>query len=268
MDCERIARDDVAQAYLVGTLSEDDRDAFEQHYFACDRCLDEVRTLEAVRDELPRSAVSEIAQPRRVSVWIPAGAIAASVLLAATAILWRSELSVTPPPAAAQRQEVTPPEPLPPPATTPREVSGPSLEQLARVEPAPYEPLTFRTVPDEATRRFQQGMESYRRADYPAAIVDLQAAAALEPDAAHVRFFLGVSLLLAGDAEGAGESLRATVALGDSPYLEEAHLYLARMFLRQSNPAAAEEQLNRAIALDGSHRDEARRLLDQIRRVQ
>ena len=267
MDCDRITRDDVAQAYLLDSLSEDDRHAFEQHYFECDRCLDELRTLEAVREELSRCGEPEPAAPRRVSVWIPAAAVAASVILAVTAILWQSEPPVGPPPAAAARPDATAAQPLQQPATTPPDISAPSLQQLARVEPAPYDPLTFRTVPDEATTRFQQGMNSYRRADYRAAIVDLQAAAALEPDAAHVRFFLGVSLILAGDADRAIESLRATVAVGDSPYLEEAHLYLAKAFVRQGNLVAADEHLNHVIALGGSHREEARRLLNQVRRV-
>ena len=36
----------------MGRLSEEDRDAFEEHYFECARCFDELQTLQAIREEL------------------------------------------------------------------------------------------------------------------------------------------------------------------------------------------------------------------------
>ena len=76
-----------------------------------------------------------------------------------------------PPPPAQPRDAAASSAPAPPVAT------GPSLEQLARFEPPRYEPLRLRGVPDEATARFQRGMEHYRKADYAAAVDDLRAAA-------------------------------------------------------------------------------------------
>ena len=87
---------------------------------------------------------------------------------------------------------------------TPAVASAPSLEQLARFEPPRYEPLRLRGVPDEATARFQRGMEHYRKADYAAAVDDLRAAVELDPDAAHTRFFLGISYLILGQ-DNAGD---------------------------------------------------------------
>jgi predicted negative regulator of RcsB-dependent stress response len=62
-------------------------------------------------------------------------------------------------------------------------------------------------------------------------------------------------------------ALRATIALGDSAYLEEAHLYLAKAFLRRNDLAAAEAQLKTLIQLRGSGSGEAQRLLTQLERL-
>lgn len=265
MDCEQVTRDEVIQGYLLDTLSEDTREAFERHYFDCDQCLGELQALEAIRDELRQTPEPQRHMRPRFNVWLPVAAVAAVFVLAVTAMFWRSAPPALPPPKVAVQPGVTTP-PLPPPTAASPDTSKPSLEQLARVEPAPYEPLTFRAVPDEATARFQQGMNRYGQADFRGAITDLKAAADLEPDAPHIRFFLGVSQLLAGETRSAIDSLHAAVAIGDSPYLEEAHLYLAKAYLRRGDPGAAEQELKRVASLNGPRREEANRLLNRVER--
>lgn len=268
MDCDRVAREEVLESYLGDRLSQDDRDAFEQHYFECERCLDDLRLLESIRTELRPPAPALALPTRRRLTWlVPAVGVAAVVVLASAVGLWRRPEAPGAPPAASTDRSVPgipPPNatPGPPPLTAPR----PSLEALARVEPAPYEPLTFRSVTAEAAP-FRRGMEHYRQADYRGAIVDLRAAQELDPEAPHVHFFLGVSHLLLGEDADAVDQLRTTIALGDSPYLEEAHLYLAKAFLRQKNLDAAERQLRELIALGGSSSGEARRLITQLGRL-
>jgi hypothetical protein len=110
-------------------------------------------------------------------------------------------------------------------------------------------------------------MARYQHADYPAAVAELRGAAALAPDAAHIRFFLGISQLMAGQDTGAISELRATTALGDSAYLEEAHWYLAKALLRQKRLAAAEVELRTLIQLQGTGASEARTLLAAIKRL-
>ena len=91
----------------------------------------------------------------------------------------------------------------------------------------------MRSTPDEATTRFLSGMGHYRKADYGAAVTDLRAAAALDSEASHIRFFLGISQLMVGQDAAASKGFRATMALGDTPYLEDAHFYLAKALLRR-----------------------------------
>ena len=266
MDCIQAAREDVLERYVAGSLSDEDRDAFEAHYFTCDRCFDDLQTLQAIRDELPRLS-PDLAGPSRrwLPAWAPAAAVAATIVLAVGLTMWMRPAPVAIPdttqaqlPSKPERSEIPPPRPSAPVAP------GPSLEQLARFDPPGYTPQRLRSVPDEATSHFLRGMEHYGKADYVTALASLRLAAQADPDAAHIRFFLGISHLMLGQREAGIERLRATIALGDSPYLEEAHWYLAKAFLAQRDLGAAEAELNRLIQLRGQQSDEARRLLGQI----
>jgi tetratricopeptide (TPR) repeat protein len=272
IDCNRVAREEILESYVVGRLTEQEREAFEEHYFECARCFGELQAVQAVREELQRTGPGTEAQTvppfRR---WAPVIAMAAVVILAVGGLLWTRSAR---PPAMPERIEgqretrtqahEQPPDQGPEP-TVP---SKPSLEQLALVEPPRYEPLTLRGATDDATARFRSGMARYRTQDYRRAVADLGAAEKLDPDAAHIRFFLGVSYLMLGQNSAAIDRLRATIAIGDSPYLEEAHFYLAKAFLGREDVAAAETHLKRVIQLRGSRSDEARRLLRHLENVE
>jgi tetratricopeptide (TPR) repeat protein len=267
MDCTKAAREEILERYLAGSLSEEDRDAFEEHYFGCARCFEELQALKAIRDELPRAVADLDSDPTRVLPrWAPAAALAAALVLAVGATLWMRNVPLH----VSETKDLQPPSrPAQPGMPQPRAsdaavATGPSLEQLARFEPPRYEPLRVRGLSDEATARFQRGMEHYRRADYRAAVDDLRVAADMDPEAAHTRFFLGVAHLMLGQDDAGIARLRATIALGDSPYLEDAHFYLAKAFLKRKDFGAAETQLNALIRLPGSKSDEARRLLSGI----
>jgi hypothetical protein len=41
--CSRVEQEDLDARYLAGTLSEEEAEAFEEHYFACDRCWSTVQ---------------------------------------------------------------------------------------------------------------------------------------------------------------------------------------------------------------------------------
>ena len=271
MDCDVVAREEVLENYLMGRLDEDNREAFEAHYLGCSRCFEQLRGLRDIRGELRRLGADSARETRpSYGRWASAAGLAAALVMAAGLVLWMRPTAPSLPPDTPTSP--SPPRaqaPGPPRAQQPQPPSAPapSLEQLARVQPPRYDPLTLRGTPDEATERFRQGMEHYRKADYREAINALRSAGKMDPDAAHIRFFLGISYLLIGEDAAAIERLRATLALGDTPYLEEAHFYLAKALLRQRNVAAAEKELKQVIQLQGTESVEARRLLDQLARV-
>jgi len=230
-----------------------------------------LQMLQTIQRELPRvDADPPLAKASSSLRWLSFAGLAATIILMVGSVVWMrsptppdvSGTTETRPPSRAERPEASQ-SPTPPPPLT----AGPSLEQLARVEAPLYQPLTLRGAPDEATSRFQAGMARYQQADYPAAVAELRGAAALTPDAAHTRFFLGISHLMAGQDIAAIAELRATTALGDSPYLEEAHWYLAKALLRQKRLPAAEAELRTLIQLQGTGTTEARTLLAAIQRL-
>ena len=57
MDCDSIRREHVAEQYLLGSINEDQRLAFEQHYFQCNSCFEELRQLDEIRQALATSRV-------------------------------------------------------------------------------------------------------------------------------------------------------------------------------------------------------------------
>jgi tetratricopeptide (TPR) repeat protein len=272
MDCDRVMREQILEAYLVGQLTEGDRDAFEEHYFECARCFRDLQTLRAVQGELQRAGAGSDARiTRPLMGWASAAALAAVVVLATSVVLWMRTQPPTGPVRSARTQPQVEAQPTdrPGPArrAEPAVSPEPTLAQLARVEPAPYEPLTLRGAQGEATTRFQRGMERYRQADYRGAIPDLSTAAESDPAAAHIRFFLGVSHLLLGQDRAAITWLQATIAVGDSAYVEDAHFYLAKAYLRRDDLSAAEKHLKRVVQLRESRSGEARHLLTQLARL-
>ena len=66
----------MAERYVAGRLAEAEAEAFEAHYFGCDRCWREVRTAQELR-----SALEPARSPRalRGRPWIPLAAAAALV---------------------------------------------------------------------------------------------------------------------------------------------------------------------------------------------
>jgi hypothetical protein len=92
MDHTQAVRSDAAEKYLLSELTDAERDAFEEHYFSCAECADEVR-VGAIFMDNAREALA----PQRVTVekpisvtpsrWLrlfwpmPVGALAAAALL-------------------------------------------------------------------------------------------------------------------------------------------------------------------------------------------
>jgi tetratricopeptide (TPR) repeat protein len=138
-----------------------------------------------------------------------------------------------------------------------------SLAELAHFDPPAYRPAVLRSTPDEALREFQKAMKPYQQGDYARAAA-LLTAAKLNPKDPGVLFFLGVSHLLAGQTDDGIAVLKRCVALGDTPYLEEAHYYLGKGLLGKGDLTAARRELEEAVRLKGEREGEAQRLLQQL----
>lgn len=260
MTCEQVAREEMLEKYLCDSMSEAERDAFEQHCLECAHCFEQLEALGAVRAALLRSESAIRLEPvvapspwRKKWAWAAAAAV---VLLAATVGvgIWRARISEITPPAVA---------------TTPAPAAPlPSLSELAVFQPPPYAPATLRGSADEATKRFQAAMQHYAKGDNRAAIPGLLSAAALDPKAPNVQFFLGICYLATEQDDAGVERLRKTISLGETLYLEGARFYLAKAYLRQGKLNAAEEELKETVKLKGDFAPAAQELLRKVQVVQ
>src|SRR5436305_14532933 len=52
MDCQDLARGELAQEYLQGRLDQAKQDDFEAHILECEKCLDAVEALQTAREDL------------------------------------------------------------------------------------------------------------------------------------------------------------------------------------------------------------------------
>src|SRR5262249_12512094 len=139
MDCARVAREEILARYLLGRLSDEERDAFEEHYFECTHCFEELQTVRAIQEELRRTSTELRAErAHRFVRWQPAVAVAAAPLVLAVGVMfWMRGASPSRPlegttasssPPAAEVSQTSKPQQAQPPIAR-----RPVLEELARV---------------------------------------------------------------------------------------------------------------------------------------
>jgi tetratricopeptide (TPR) repeat protein len=275
----------VARRYVDGRLSENERSAFEDHYFACDACFEEVERLQQSRPARVGDRGVETkppAVPSRMRGWWPV-ALAAALALALGLGVWLLSRTRNAPSSEAggvpvasgveQPGEDTRPTAVPNAAadtlvadgTAPERLESGFTYSIAEIEPPRYEPVVLRGTESDAEARFAAGMEWYQRGEYAGAVPLLSSAAQIDPEAARIQFFLGASQLLNGETAAALESLGRVVTLGTTPYLEEATLLRAKARLIEGDASSAMEELERVIAMEGDHYLEARALMARLR---
>jgi hypothetical protein len=131
-----------------------------------------------------------------------------------------------------------------------------------------YELLAAFEAPAYEARRadpqpFVDAMALYAKRDYAAAAPALRAVTNVQPAFAPARFYLGVSLLLAGNHISGIQELRA-LAEGDGPYLERSKFYLAKGLIAEHDIQHAQQQLQSVIDQHGPLEKQAASLLNQI----
>src|SRR2546423_2535077 len=97
MTCENVQASDVVERYVTNTLPDEERETFEEHYFACDSCFATLQAVLATRQAL-RSTREITVRRRPIAWWAWAAAAAAPGLLVAGAPVGRSMSSRNPTP--------------------------------------------------------------------------------------------------------------------------------------------------------------------------
>jgi TolA-binding protein len=247
MNCSDVEQASIIERYLHAQLSDAEREAWESHYFECDRCFAALEALTAVRDAV------RIAGPPPVPVRQPRHWAWPVFGLAATAAAAALLLFIVP----GMREKKAAPIQAASPAAPPVVV--------ASLEPPRYVAQTFRGASDVAGRKFRDAMQGYGRGDYAATADALRAVLAQYPDSIEARHFLGICLLMQGQAEASIGELRRVADVGDrSPYQEEAVYYLAQALARTNRFAEARTDATRVIEMHGDYAARAQSLLSSL----
>ena len=247
--CDSVVADGLAERYLLGELDSVERETYELHYFECERCFGELRQLEAIQAALgsraePKSTRRQPGPGHRGWSW---GALAVAAIAASLVAAWLLAPSAAWRPGAPARAQL--------------------LARLAQVEPPDYSPGVLRGVADDATAAFHEGMVHYQAREFAAAAPRLRTAAALDSARADFAFFHAASELLAGQVTAAVQEFGRTIALGDTPFLEEARFYLAKAYLAQGNLRGARQELVLVVKMQGTLQDDARMILQELEGV-
>ena len=254
-ECDRFLAEEVPERYLGGLLTEADRDAYEEHFFSCDRCFAELQTLRTLRAELRDRALMEGPSPVRRIVkpaWAWAAVAAALILATAAALFVVARMRTAPSQIAATS-------PTRPPAADPG-VTGRTatkIAELTRVDPPKYIEMTLRSV-DRSRAVFDGAMTAYSDGRYEDAIRGLEAFHASHPSEAAASFYLGVSLLMMNRNEEAIVALRE--AERDGGYSGDARFLIAKGLLRTGKREAALGLLQTIARSNGPRAADAREL--------
>ncbi len=200
-----IAASDAPARYAAGALDASEVREFEDHLIGCAECQASVRQAATLGAAL---RAERPAAQRRLAAALAMAAAAVAVL----AVAW------------------------------PRD----AVRRLGGVDSAPgFQGLTVRADADAMASLADRGMAAYVDGDYAAAARLLGEAAGDADAPPAVHFFLGVSLLMEGDAAGAATALERALRTDDDPYAPEARLYLAKARLRLGDAEGALGELRR-----------------------
>jgi tetratricopeptide (TPR) repeat protein len=259
LDCSTIEERGVALDYAAGRLDPAAAEEFERHYMSCPRCAQLAAMAQALADEL-RAAPVEAAssRPRLAQARFLGVAAVLAVSLAGTLLMFWSR-GGRPAPEGVEASPAV--------ASSPRSTSG-ALDGEAWVRATAfdmprYSPPLMRSDSGARGADMEQAMKAYASGDWLAAEAALRSPSTRDESRAAASFFLGAIALRLGRPTEALSRFDAVLALGDTPYLEEAHWYSAKALFALGNAERARERLRDVVKQDGDLLDRARRLLEE-----
>jgi tetratricopeptide (TPR) repeat protein len=265
MNCEEVRRRQMADEYRAGRLTAEESTAYEEHFFSCDRCFEDLRFRDGVAEHLRWEGAglfaSEIRKERRgeeraharTSFWdrlrpvlaaFPRGLALPRPVLAPAAVLFLAVVLF----GAWQIRE-----------------SALNARLRGLWAPSPYPFIAAELRGSSGSEAFAEGMQLYNAGRYAQAADRLGPMLALQPADPDGQFYCGVADLLAGRPAQAAQALREAVRLtpASAPY----RWYLAQAELKCGRSDAARAELERIVENGREYAPEARTLLEGIDRI-
>lgn len=252
MTCSTVQKDDLVERYLNGKLSGAEREAFEDHYFNCAPCFQELEATRSVRPVLKEiSASPALRKPAKKRMWFVAAAAIAATLVLVITVIFKPGSHTLPP-----KVEIA--------ARVPAQPAAPLLA-LNEIQPPPFVVNQLRgNESDPAKQAFRDAMEAYPIREWTRTTQALTGVLSTYPDSGDAIYFRAICLLLSGSATKALPEFDRVIALGTAtPYEEEARFYRAQALLVDSNASAARAELARVIKMHGEYEAQARALLQR-----
>lgn len=300
LDCARIRELGIADEYRAGRLSRDEAEAYEEHYFGCPGCFEDLQfgdhLTAYLRDEgkdvLPPEPVEQIEEARESAPRLqqhreqrlPSRPPRRPETLLPSHPHQGPESHQLPPPRRGLDSHL----PSPPLRWWQRSAPGPAWawglalvvstvlvvaivasraerEERLRglIDPLPHPYLTVDLRGGPGGAGFEAAMRLYGSGSYVEAAAELEKVLAVEPDDPEVAFYLGVSRLLSRQPVPARDALRRATQ-GD-PESTLYRWYLAQALAACGDLHGALTELDRLIRERSPQTDQAQGLREQIR---
>jgi hypothetical protein len=237
MNCEYVEQHDILGSYMAGTLADEERDGFEEHFFGCEQCLQEVEAARVAREVLLKRGAG--LQNRRRNWWVAGIPAAAAIFFGLW--IWKG--------------------PIPPSERLPERLPVPqkqSYDLLGRFDPPAYRPATLRGA-NKLARSFPVAMKFYSSGNFEKAAASLKSIPGVE-----AQYYLGISEVLSGDRRNGITDLKKVVAAGDNPYRSEARFYLGKALVGSGDFPAAKLEFETLITEKSEWSPQAADVLVQL----
>lgn len=257
LDCKKVEDEEIIERYLTDQLSQEEVEAFEQHYLSCERCFSELQLRHAAAAELRNKTLRPAAaKSQRIGYrwrWALAATVVVIFAVVLVFYLYRG--------AKPDFEQVV--------LEQPPESAQAVLKKLASVEqPPPYVPWTIRGAKGkQASEMFQKGMKEYGQQKYQEAVPFLEDAARQDPDHLPTAFYLGISYLMIDQPDQCVQWLSNVVHSEPNPYAEESHWYLSKAYFKKLNLDAARRELEAVVDLNGAYASEAKKALQLMQEL-
>lgn len=253
--------------YQFGLLPEDQKEKAEAHLLECEACLRELYQMDPALEMLegnPERFLDILKKKKNKEPVIKNALNRARRRIQLFLAVWkRHRITGIVTPAAAIIALV-----LYIQLTAPRQYAD-----LAIIQKSRYEMLHFKSpenlTPDQ--KALKDALELYEKDLYTEAIAQFKNIIDREPDNAYARFYLGVSLLLTHDLNGARTQFTRAVQFSrymeDSLLLEKCYWYVGNIYLLNNNADNARQIFQILAAMNGPFRQKAEKQISRMNKL-